>query len=219
MANYNPIDLESTGISNVFGLDKFNYLTARQFSVNFNDLFNMVWGYKPNYGHTQQAEVEFKDVQVQPTKKKTSEITCSPLYGVDKYLGKEIYLPIVLENVMLQLACMSVSAKKNIVETVIVGRQGTVKELISAQDYQINIKGFFVDQNGEYPEAQVMELKRLYDKNTSLKIKSLLTDILGDSDMYVVLESFSLPEMRGIRGVQAYEVNCISDKLFELEIK
>ena len=74
-------------------------------------------------------------------------------------------------------AVVSVSRKKNIVTTQLVGMDGTVKEYVNADDYSIKIAvgvqavkdGVFVD---EYPTEGIKELRKFFDLNEPIMVSS-----------------------------------------------
>ena len=72
-------------------------------------------------------------------------------------------MPIVLEHKGTEYeipnAVISIRGKKSIVETAMVGRKGTVKELISVDDYEIRIAGVCLDV--DFPDQQINALNEL----------------------------------------------------------
>jgi hypothetical protein len=113
------------------------------------------------------------------------------------------------------------SFRKNIVKTVTVGsrRRGTVKEYISADDYQIELRGICIDpkQPQRYPSEQVELIHRLSETNEAIEIKN---DILKLFGIYkIVVESASYSDMPGVPGAQAYTIRAVSDEDFYAERK
>lgn len=136
-------------------------------------------------------------------------------------LGRPFFMPVKLGGVVLQSEpTVLISSSKTIVKTALAGssRRGTVKELISVEDYELILTGVvFSEQNKKaYPEDRVKELNDLYNRNESLPIECALTSLLG---IYrVVIERMELPDMIGYQNAQAYRFNCVSDEDFEIEI-
>lgn len=135
--------------------------------------------------------------------------------------GRPIFMPMRLGGLILpNEPSISISSRKNIVETALAGstRRGTVKELISIEDWQVTIRGIALNFASKlvYPEDQVKSLRDLYEKNESLEVMCALTNLLG---IYrLVITSFELPEMVGIQHAQAYQFTCVSDEDFLLEL-
>lgn len=135
--------------------------------------------------------------------------------------GRTLFMPMRLGGVMLpNEPSISISSRKNIVETALAGstRRGTVKELISIEDWQVTIRGVAINFESRlvYPEDQVKALRDLYERNESLTVACALTNLLG---IYrLVIRDFELPEMIGVQHAQAYQFNCTSDEDFLLEL-
>ena len=97
-------------------------------------------------------------------------------------------------------------------------RRGTVKELISMDDWVVTIRGIALNYKSVavYPEDQVKQLRDLFERRESLKTESALTNLIG---IYrLVIKEMFLPEMIGIQHAQAYEFQCVNDEDFILEI-
>lgn len=135
--------------------------------------------------------------------------------------GQPLFMPVQIGGLVLpNEPTIYIFGRKNVVETSLVGstRRGTVKELIGVDDYSITIRGIAInyDDNKVYPEDQVKAIHDLYLQNESLEIQCGLTSLLG---IYrVVIKHIALPEMIGIQHAQAYELQCVSDEDFLLEI-
>lgn len=133
--------------------------------------------------------------------------------------GKPYFMPIRLNGVWLpNNPVMSLSREKRIVSTAISGKSGTQKELISADDYQIKIRGFAINfESNDYPYDDVESIKKIQDIDKALDIYSDLCTLFDINN--VVLKSFSLPEIVGVQNVQPYEFSLISDDDFDVIIK
>jgi Domain of unknown function (DUF6046) len=137
------------------------------------------------------------------------------------FSGMQLFMPVRIGGVLLpNEPTMSVSIRKNIVETALVGstKNGTVKELIALEDYELVIRGIALNEQSKkiYPEDMVVQLHKLFRQNEGSLIESGLTEILGIHK--IVIKSFSLPEMSGVQHAQAYEFQCVSDSEFILDL-
>ena len=135
--------------------------------------------------------------------------------------GRPVFMPMRLGGLVLpNEPSVIISSRKNIVETALAGstRRGTVKELISIEDWSLTIRGVVVNYNSAlvYPEDEVKALRDLYNRNEALEVESALTNLLGIYNL--VITGFELPEMIGIQHAQAYQFTCISDEEFLLQI-
>jgi hypothetical protein len=200
-------------------------------SLSLTDLFTDVFGINPDGFNPQFAQ--------QPYPLLYADTNQAPYYAYNG--NREMYMPLKLADVWLPFPVLSVSCRKNIVETPMVNRRGTVKELISTEDYRFHIKGLIIGDNNEYPEDQVMQLKQLFEIDTALAVQCAKTDIFllsanrssanntsdanlsGDDfsqnllDQVVLLE-MHFPPLNGIRNVQPYEILLQSDTPFKLII-
>lgn len=114
-------------------------------------------------------------------------------------------------------AVVSVSAKKTIVETPLVGRKGAVKELISIDDYEIKL--MVVLSGDDYPEYEVLDTVTLWEINENIKMSCAITDYFLQEGESVVIKTIDFPAMEGNEDLQVITMTLLSDKEFELEIK
>lgn len=132
--------------------------------------------------------------------------------------GRWYFMPVVLEHKGTEYeipnAVISITGKKTIVETAMVGRKGTVKELISVDDYEINIAGVALDR--DFPDQQIAKLNDLYSINEAVTLKCALTDIFLEEEDKVVLKSIDFQEMRGCETAQVFKMSLVTDRSFEL---
>ena len=132
--------------------------------------------------------------------------------------GRWYFMPIVLVHKGTEYeipnAIISIRGKKSIVETAMVGRKGTVKELISVDDYEIRIAGVCLDV--DFPDQQINALNELYNINESVTLKCALTDIFLDEEDKVVIKSIDFAEMKGCETAQVFTMELVTDRSFEL---
>lgn len=132
--------------------------------------------------------------------------------------GRWYFMPVVLvykgKEYEMPNSLISIRGKKHIVSTPMVGRKGTVKELISMEDYEIKIQG--VALGTDWPDDQLADIKEIYAVNESVQLKCALTDIFMDEEDMVVIKSIDIPEMRGVEHAQTYSLDLETDRSFEL---
>lgn len=104
---------------------------------------------------------------------------------------------------------ISVNKAKNIKQTSVQGREGTVKEFISSQDWQVKIRGMLVGQNGNYPENDVQDLLGKLELNTSLSVVSRYLNYFDITNL--VVTDFSFSALEGFEDSQPIEISAISD--------
>lgn len=115
-------------------------------------------------------------------------------------------------------AVVSISGKKTIVETPMVGRKGSVKELISIDDYDIKLVAVLENANGDYPEQEVQDLVRLWEINESIKMSCALTDYFLKEDDSVIIKTIEPISVEAQEDMQAFNMTLVSDSPFELEL-
>jgi len=178
-------------------------------SFNVQKIFKDTWGYNPAV-----FDVNAQNIIRQP--QQSSKM--ANYFGRD-LSGRSYFMPVKLGQVDLPNPVIKVTNKKTIVETALVGRIGTVKELIGQEDYKINIKGIIIMEDSTYPEDMIATIHELYSRNTSLTISSALTNIFLTDNNSVVITDISWPEIAGVQNVKTYEMNLLSDRPFELILK
>jgi hypothetical protein len=195
------------------------------FEYNITELYQQVFGSKPvslslkeyskandDLNKPESSIVSFDQKQVSTSKLGTA------LYDNDNALsfGREYFLPATLDGVRLPYACMRIQGRKTVVETPMIHRQGKVVELISLDDYVIKIRGFFIAE--EFPDAELTQLRKWHETLKSVSLQSALSDIFLKGNDSVVMLGFDLPEVRGKKGIRAYEMDLVSNNSFALKI-
>lgn len=144
----------------------------------------------------------------------------STLWAKD-WRGRWYFMPVVFQHeklgkVEMPCALISVTGRKNIVETQLVGRKGSVKELINLEDYKVSIAGFIQSKDGTWPEAEIARMRDLYNVNESVELLCALTDLIFDKDDRVVITGIDFPPTQGLEDGQVIRLECTTDKPFEL---
>lgn len=141
------------------------------------------------------------------------------LKGGGDILGRPYFLPIRIDGQWLPNApTMSIQCQKRIISTLVAGKAGTVKELISTDDYKLQIRGFAINfESNDYPYDDVEKIKDLWLQDKALEIYSDLTTMFEINN--VVIESLSFPELVGMQNVQPFELSLISDDDFDVIVK
>lgn len=206
---------------------------------NFNefdlvDIFKSVWGYtaapffltsinEASVVSYKKGISNSKDSFGSEAARRETNIKGSPFYGKNNN-GNEVFLPIWLikadgTKFMLQNTVSSIVSKKTIVETQLVNQQGSVKEEISIDDWEINVKGVIISPDMDYPDQQVSELRQLYKTSQSLEIDNARTSLLFEDNEKVVVKNLKFPEVKGYKNMQAFECDLVSDIEFKLIIE
>lgn len=122
--------------------------------------------------------------------------------------GYEIKFPVVL---------FEVSQKRNIVTTKIQGRDGSIKEYISDEDYEIKIKGTIPGENGAFPIASVTQFMNICTAKQALKINSAyLNGIFGIYN--IVISTYTINQEAGKASEFPFTMTAVSDSPIELKL-
>lgn len=180
---------------------------------NLNDLFSKAFGY--------EAPRAFAIDQNNPRRRLSN--LGQQYYNAteDDFYGREFFLPIWIDDYLLPFAVMSMTWKKTFVTTPMPERGGSVHELISIDDYVFNIKGLLINEADEFPEQQIIQLHDIFKINASVRLRSALSAIVlkGGADERVIIKEVKWPATAGVENVKAFEIDCESDQIFDLEIK
>lgn len=119
-------------------------------------------------------------------------------------------------DLTLVTALISINKSKNIVVTKIQGRNGTVKEYVSDDDYQINIRGVIV---GKYSNKRpIDEMKKLEDYCNFNREIDIVCNFLNDLNVQtVVIISHTKSQREGTRNVIDFEIQCLQETPFEIK--
>ena len=163
---------------------------------------------------------DFNGIENANTPVKTNSNKGTTLYKKDLQ-GNYYFMPVVFVHAgkehEIDCALVSITGRKNIIETPLVGRKGSVKELINLDDYQVNITGCLLG-HGAWPEERLEEINELYNVNEAIELKCALTDIFFSETDRVVIQELNIPAMNQVEEVQVIEIKCVTDRAFELII-
>lgn len=137
--------------------------------------------------------------------------------------GRVYFMPVELDTslgvIELPAAAISIKGKKTIVETALTGRRGSVKELISVDDYEINLHGVIWSEDDNYPEEQVQQFRDVFELNESIKLICALSDLVLQSDDRIVLKTVDYPAVGAVENAQVISFTAATDSSVELVIE
>lgn len=132
-----------------------------------------------------------------------------------EYVTKDITLETnVKGGLQLDNCIIDVAQAKNIIKTDVVDYKGSIKEYISDSDFTITIRGFVATKHPDlYPIDSTKLLEDYLKAPIALSIaNAFLNDVFGINN--IVVESYSLSQQQGLRNVQYFQINCLSDETF-----
>jgi hypothetical protein len=133
------------------------------------------------------------------------------------YTDDETGRQITFQSVTLATVLVSMSQPKRIIRTEIQGRDGSVKEYIGMDDYQVTIQGVITGANGVYPFQAVAELHKILKAPITIPVVSAYLQLFDIFSLVVV--DFSFDQEPGGYSKQNFIINAISDKPVELLIQ
>lgn len=110
----------------------------------------------------------------------------------------------------------SVSQSKKIITTEIQGRDGTVKEYIGLDDYQIQMTGRISGGYNVYEKELVAQLKTILSVGQPLAVSSWYLQNLGITE--IVIKDFNFGQNEGEYSTQYFTINALSDNVIEASI-
>lgn len=153
------------------------------------------------------------------TTKTIGEDTSGQFVKTRSTLNTPFFMPCKIDGFQLpNEPIVSIRGSKTIVETPIDGIEGTFKENFSNGDYQITIKGICVndDDSDDYPDEQLRQIRKIWDKRTGLSVVCKLLSIYNIN--HIAIKSIDYPPIEGAPGMQPYQIECLSDRYFDLEL-
>lgn len=131
----------------------------------------------------------------------------------DDETGREITFP----TLTLQTVLITASQPKRIIKTDIQGRNGTVKEYIGMDDWQITIDGLLTGPNGIFPIEDMSDLRDIFKAPITIPIVSRYLQML--EIFSIVVQDYNFSQEPGGYSKQGFTLNCISDIPVELIIQ
>ncbi|MDE3185282.1 MAG: hypothetical protein KGM16_17860 [Bacteroidota bacterium] len=190
--------------------------------------FNLSHIFKQAFGYDAPTTDASKIKIPQAAARREQSRLGQPFYKTD-LSGREFFLPVTIDGILIPFAVMGMTWKKTIVETPMPERGGAVIELINIDTYQFTLKGLLVNETNDFPDDGVMELFDLFKQNNSVTIHSVLSDIVlsGKSNLNaedpdghkVVIKEVTWPEVSGVEHVKPFQMQLISDYLFDLKVQ
>lgn len=183
-------------------------------------------------------EAEDFEVGTSPEDRQEYTKTGTQLWRQD-WRGRWYFMPVFMQHpdikaadgstkLELPHAIISITGQKTIVETPLVGRKGSVKELVNIDDYKITIAAFIQSTDGTYPDEEIARINNLFKINESVELISALTDLILDGNDNVrnqgvidkvVITNIDFPAVPGIEDGVAVRIECVSDQPFEMIIE
>lgn len=145
--------------------------------------------------------------------------------------GQDIWFPIelkgyrIIENKNLEeiilpidVCTISVNLVSTIVRTPITEKKGSVKEIISHDDYKFTIRGFLIDKNRKVPDQQILDLVDLKESTEEKTLHGGYPELFLDKTCRIVISDLEFPEVQGKNHwIRPFTLTCESDFITDLE--
>ncbi len=113
---------------------------------------------------------------------------------------------------------VDVTPTNTIVETALIGRAGTVKEYISANDYKVNLSGMVIsDSIDSFPLYEQIALKKILETEKTMQVESVYLNLWGITKLVYLNGSFK-PSNKYVNAFD-FKLQCVSDKDFSLYVE
>ncbi len=120
------------------------------------------------------------------------------------------------QNMTLKECICLVTMEKNIVQTALQGRDGTIKEYISDGDYQIEIAAALTSEQDDYPKDELKKLMSIIQSSEMIEVASDFLDLFNIHNIVVKSYGFN-QETHSNR--QTFTICCLSDTPYEIKLK
>jgi hypothetical protein len=193
-----------------------------------NVRYNPALGIAVNQLLNTRSEVEYQEALETATKiaigYENVQLYNRKNYGVSSNLsGMPLFMPLKFQStdglpeLLLESAVVEVNRTKNIVSTVIQGRDTSVDEFINNGDWNISVSGMLCENEPKYPLEQLKAFQRYMELNKSIKIEHEAMNALGIFEI-VVLSEQPISKTPHI-NVQTYSFTAKSTKPLPLIIQ
>jgi hypothetical protein len=133
------------------------------------------------------------------------------------YTDNDTGKSVTFSDITLATVLVTLAQPKRIVRTEIQGRDGSVKEYIGMDDYQVTINGLITGTNGTFPFQDVAALHAICKAPVTIPVISAYLQLFDIFNLVIV--DFAFDQEPGGYSKQAFNLNCISDKPVELLIQ
>lgn len=161
--------------------------------------FNPALGIAVNRLINTRSDVEYQEALQEATKIAIGydnvQLYNRKNYGTSSNLsGMPLFMPLKFQStdglpeLLLESAVVEVNRTKNIISTVIQGRDTSVDEFINNGDWNISVSGMLCENEASYPLEQLKAFQRYMELNKSIKIEHEAMNALGIFEIVVLSE-------------------------------
>lgn len=119
-------------------------------------------------------------------------------YGQSSTLaGMPLFMPLRLkgksgiQDLLLESAVVELGRTKNIISTIIQGRDTSVDEFINNGDFMLNITGMLCNNEAQYPMDLLMHLEQFLNLNEAIEVEHEVMNARGIYEIVILSEQLS----------------------------
>lgn len=128
-------------------------------------------------------------------------------------LGQSFTFP----DITLTAVLISINQTKNIVETPIQGRKGTVKEYVGMGDYALTMNVIIAGDNGVYPRSDVQDMITMLECPDEITVTSWYLALF--KIFSVLVKSYDCNQDEGMYSRQPISIDAVSDEEVNLRFR
>jgi hypothetical protein len=144
----------------------------------------------------------------------------SPLYGLSDTIGREVFCPLSFKagdnTYDFPYAIVGLKNKIQTKETPMIERGGAVIEEMGAGPWEISVKGFLMNPDGQFPDDQLYAINQLYQYRQPVSMICALTDLFLELNDQVVITSLDIPPKPKVIGVRDFAMTVVQDSILDL---
>ena len=120
-------------------------------------------------------------------------------------------------NFEFERCLISVKQNKNIVETLIMGKNGSIKEYIGLKDYEVKLEAILFGKNGQFPADKVEALNKYLQYGQVIPVTcNYLNDFFNIN--YILVKDFDINMEIGGFSQQTVTITGISDNKYDADV-
>lgn len=133
------------------------------------------------------------------------------MFNKDDFNG---YKTGIANNYSFPRCIISVGQKKNVITTKIMGKDGTIKEFVGMDDFEVKLEVTIFGKNGQYPYEDVNNLTQYLIYKQPIPVTcDYLNQIFGIN--YLIIKDYDINMEAGSISQQHVTITALSDKLYD----
>lgn len=159
------------------------------------------------------------NIQVSNTPPSRRDMLNTSAYGdFGQPVYSDVHLKVKEYKIVLIDVLLTCILKNTVISTPVTKRSGTVKEFISAQDYEVQMSGTIRSSGpGKFPVDELKKLVKVINSEEKMEVYSEFLSIFNIH--YLVLEKYEVKQRQGDPTVVDFTMTFDSDKDLQLVVE